>query len=548
MITIKDKNETYHSIDVDNEDDFIKIMDFFTIKIPGAEFMPSVKMGLSSGTQKFITPKGELLYGLKGKLISFCKSENIEVNDLTTVRASELTYKQFLKFVDMLDLPFPPYEHQLKGAFNAITNFRRILLSSTGSGKSLLIYIVMRYMIFKNYKTMLIVPTIDLVNQMFTDFEEYYSAKYNTLEHNYNSCTDDIEKESIKQELENILKRRELTKCLSIEESFARIFGGQDKHTNHICKISTYQSLSISQDRVDPEYFKGVDAVIIDECHKGSANGIQNILKASKYAKFKIGLTGSLSDNILENLKIEGAIGEVKKIISMREMIDLGLASEIVIKPIVLEYSTELRKEIKKMKYTEEDKFIRNYEPRAKFIAKLVNSLKGNTILIYKNIDCAELLLKEIVKGIDKDVDFKIKDYRKQNDLKVYYSQGNTKSTERNNFRKYLEEGDNCKLLGTTTIVATGLNIKNLPYTVFENIGKSSTLTIQGLGRGARLHKDKEKSVVFDIIDDARYYTRTGREYPNYKYKHWLERLDIYYANEYIVYEPVKVKLSTDII
>jgi superfamily II DNA or RNA helicase len=287
----------------------------------------------------------------------------------------------------------------------------------------------------------------------------------------------------------------------------------------------------------------------VSNCHKSSSNGIQNILKCSVNSKFKIGLTGSLSDNILDNLKIEGAIGEVEKIIGMREMIDLGLASEIVIKPIFIEYSSETRKEIKKMNYQEEDKFIRNNVERAKFIARLINSLSpGNSITIYKNIDCAELILKELVALKDPNKEFNIKDYRKQNDLKVYYSQGATKSKERNNFRKYLEDTNGCSLLGTQQIIATGTNIKNLPYSIFENIGKSSTLTIQGLGRGARLHKNKSKSIVFDIVDDARYYTKKGREYPNYKFKHWIERLDIYYSEEYIVDEPIKFKLISDII
>lgn len=549
MITLNDKNESYIQLEIDNQDDFDKVMNFFTIKIPGAEFIPAVKMGLSSGTEKFITPRGELPFGLGDKLIKFCELENIEYQDNRTKLEDEISWESFLRFVDLLDLPFKPYPHQLKGAFNIINKKRVIILSATGSGKSLLIGIVMRYLLFKRRKTMLIVPTIDLVNQMYSDFAEYFDTKFMKVEKQLLECKDAIEKECLKEELESIEKRRELTNYYRMDKSFARIFGGQDKHTNHLIKISTYQSLSISQDRVDPEYFEDVDALLVDECHKASSVSIQQILKYSDNASIRAGLTGSLGDNILDNLKIEGAIGSVEKIISMREMIDLGLATEIIIKPIFIQYSKEVRKDIKSMSYQEEDKFIRTYGPRAKFLAKLMYNIKDkNKMLIYKNIDCAEMILEELVKIKAPNREFKLKDYRKQNDLKIYYSQGGTKSAERNNFRRYLEETNGCDLLGTTTIIATGVNIKNLSVTIFENIGKSSTLTIQGLGRGARLHKNKDKSIVFDIVDDARYYSRTGKEYPNYKFKHWLERLDIYYANEYIVEEPVKVTLISDIL
>ena len=286
----------------------------------------------------------------------------------------------------------------------------------------------------------------------------------------------------------------------------------------------------------------------ISNCHKASADTIQDILNCSTKARWKSGGTGSLGDNIVDNLKIEGAIGEVKKIISMKEMIDLGLATKIVIKPIFLQYDPHVVKDIKTMNYNEEDKFIRNFRPRAKFLARIMNAIDDNIMLIYKNIDAATTILEELIKLKDPDRVFNIKDFRKQNDLKVYYSQGKTKSTERNKFRQYLEESKGCKLLGTQSIIATGLNIKNLPFTIFESIGKSSTLTIQGLGRGARLHKDKKQSTVFDIVDDARYYSKRGKEYPNYKYKHWQERLDIYYSQEYFVDEPIYIHLSEDII
>lgn len=545
MIKIKDKNTTYVQLEVDREEDFLKIFDFFSIKMPGAEFMPSVKMGFSDGKTKFITPKGELPFGLKNKLISFCKNNDIEVLDETSKPEVDITYEDFLRFVNLLDLPFEPYEHQLKGAFLILRDKRKIILSATGSGKSATIYIVLRYLLAKEMKCMLIVPTIDLVNQMFSDFEDYFSRRLTTLEERILKERDEVISISIQQEINEIYTHRALTKCMSIEENFAKIFGGQDKHTNHLIKISTYQSLSIDNDRVDASYFEDIDAVLIDETHKGSGKTIADIVKCSYKAKLKAGLTGSLGVDLIENLTIEGLLGSVTRVITMREMIDLGLATEVIIKPIFLKYPESYIKEIKKMTFQEEDKYIRNLDKRAEFLAKLACSFKDkNVLFIYKNIDAAEAILKNIIKIKDPERNFIIKDFRKQNDLKVYYAQGETKSAERDKFRGYLEEEVGCIMLGTTSIVATGLNIKNLSVLIFESIGKSSTLTIQGIGRSVRLHKDKQHSVIYDIVDDATHFSRTWKAYPNYKMKHWFERLDIYTSEEYIVDEPTHINLK----
>lgn len=547
MITITDKNTSYVQLDVDREDDFLKIFDFFSVKIPSAEFMPSVKMGFSDGKHKFITPKGELPFGLKNKLIAFCKNNEIEVQDKTTKPTIDIEYEDFLRFVSLLDLPFSPYEHQIKGSWIALRDKRKIILSATGSGKSLLIFLILRFMLMKNLKAMLIVPTIDLVNQMYSDFEDYFNRKIDSLEHTLSVEKDAVISEYIKQQIIEIQRHRTLTKCISIEENFAKIFGGQDKHTNHPIKISTYQSLSIDNERVDASYFEGLDCVIVDETHKASGKTIGDIIRCSLNAPYKIGLTGSLGVDLIENLTIEGHLGAVEKVISMREMIDLGLATEVVIKPIYLKYPPEIIKSVKKMTFQEEDKYIRNLNVRAEFLAKLACSFKDkNVLLIYKNIDTAETILEEIVKIKAPGTIFNTKDYRKQNNLKVYYSQGETKSTERDKFRGYLEESTGCIMLGTTSIVATGLNIKNLSILIFESIGKSSTLTIQGIGRSVRLHEDKLKSFIYDIVDDASHYSKTGKCYPNYKMKHWYERFDIYSSEEYIVDEPVNVKLKFD--
>ena len=63
-----------------------------------------------------------------------------------------------------------PREYQIDAVNHALSNHRALLLSPTASGKSLVIYILVRYL---KLKTLILVPTTSLVSQMYNDFREY---------------------------------------------------------------------------------------------------------------------------------------------------------------------------------------------------------------------------------------------------------------------------------------------------------------------------------------------------------------------------------------
>ena len=287
--------------------------------------------------------------------------------------------------------------------------------------------------------------------------------------------------------------------------------------------------------------------ISVSNCHKGSADSIQSILNATVNSSFRIGTTGSLSDSLIDNLLIEGAIGSVEKIITMKELISLNLATKIVIKPIFLNYNKDMIKTVKKGTYQEEDKLIRNYLPRAKFIAKLANSFKDkNSILIYKNTDVGELILKEIHNLRNPDKKFVKASFKKPNDEKVYWMYSGTKGSDRELIRDQIEKEKGALVVGVEKIMSTGINLPSLNNLILENIGKSLTLTMQTLGRVGRLAEGKEEAVVYDIVDDLTYTTRTGTEYPNYKLKHFMSRYETYIKEGHYVEDPIYIKLDDD--
>ena len=68
-----------------------------------------------------------------------------------------------------------------------------------------------------------------------------------------------------------------------------------------------------------------------------------------------------------------------------------------------------------------------------------------------------------------------------------------------------MEKEKNIIVVAISKIFSTGINIKNLHYIVFAAGGKAKIKIVQSIGRGLRLHIDKEELIIFDIADNLRY-------------------------------------------
>jgi superfamily II DNA or RNA helicase len=68
-----------------------------------------------------------------------------------------------------------------------------------------------------------------------------------------------------------------------------------------------------------------------------------------------------------------------------------------------------------------------------------------------------------------------------------------------------MEERDDVVVVAISKIFSTGINIKNLHYIIFAGGGKAKIKIVQSIGRGLRLHKDKDKLIIVDIADNLKY-------------------------------------------
>ncbi len=367
-------------------------------------------------------------------------------------------------------------EYQLDAIKHGIANKRATFLAATSAGKSFIIYSLIR---FWDKPTLLIVPRVGLVTQMKSDFADY-------------------------------------AKDWDVDEYVSQISAGAEKTNLKQVVVSTWQSV-IKFVKEDPEWFDQFEVVIGDECHEAKAASLTAILECMKNCEIRFGFTGTLDGVDVNELTIEGLFGPIKKVIRAHELIDQGYGAEINIKCIQFQYSKETLK-AKKRKYPEEITFINTHKNRLKFIVKLAQSLKGNTLILFRKVEEHGEVLKEMADALNKNDEYDI-----------HFVSGRVKKEEREIIRQKMNERKKYQNMfaseGTTSV---GTNIKNIDYIIFASPSKSKIRVLQSIGRGLRKSETKHKMTLFDLSDDL----SKGKN-KNYTYNHFVERLKMYVSERF---------------
>ena len=317
------------------------LFDFFSFTVPNAKFMPSVKNRYWDGKVRLFSIKTNKIYiGLLPYVDEFCRERGYDIvgiNDILGQKEREPDEG----FIQELGLPFEPRDYQLDAFRSTVQYGRQLLLSPTASGKSLIIYLLARYY---NKKTIIIVPTTSLVEQMAKDFEEY-----------------------------------------GYDKDICKIYSGQPVFSADIT-ISTWQSFS----KAPKEVLQGFDVVVGDEAHLFKANVLKGILEKMKKTAIRIGTTGTLDGSECHRLQLEGMFGPVKKVVSTKELMDEGTIANLSIDCVILRHTKQ-----KKMTYQEEMDYLVSNEARNEFICNLVYSLSGNTLVLFQYVEKHGVLLHE---------------------------------------------------------------------------------------------------------------------------------------------------------
>ena len=178
-LVISKKNEVFLKVEAEpyiNQE----LSDFFTFDVPGAKFMPQYRSKYWDGKIRlYSTATGEIYVGLLDKVVSWAKKSNYTVSFTnskfygTPFEQNETITKEGVKGYMSSITRLSARDYQIEGVYDALKHNRRLLISPTASGKSLMIYALVRYFTEKKQQVLLVVPTTSLVEQMYKDFIDY---------------------------------------------------------------------------------------------------------------------------------------------------------------------------------------------------------------------------------------------------------------------------------------------------------------------------------------------------------------------------------------
>lgn len=467
-----------------------EISEAFTFKVPGAEFMPAYKSRLWDGKIRLVNAVTRAVYaGLYDRVVEFCKSRDYEVINSSDFSQQELSVAETKKFLESLNLPekVKPRDYQVKAFIHAVRNKRCVLLSPTASGKSLIIYMLVRYY---NAKTLIVVPTVSLVHQLAGDFKDY------GFEAGSGGDPDEASSSGIH-----------------------KIFSGQDREAEAQVTITTWQSIY----KQPKEWFSKFEVVIGDECHLFKAKSLATIMTNLTKTQYRFGLTGTLDGTQTHKLVLEGLFGPVHRVVTTSELMEQKHVSDLKIKCIVLNYSDEDRKMVKEFSYQDEMEFLVMNTARNRFIKNLAISLEGNTLILFQFVEKHGKILYDMLKDEDR---------------KVFFVHGGVDGEEREEIRHIVSSESDAIIVASYGTFSTGINIPSISNLVFASPSKSRIRNLQSIGRGLRKADGKDVATLYDLADDLSWKSKR-----NHTLNHFAERVKIY-NEEQFEYKLYNVKLN----
>ena len=461
-----------------------ELSEFFTFEVPGARFMPSVRRRIWDGKIRLFSPgTGKIYLGLLPYVRRFLAEQGHKIQyDSSLIPPQKFDKKITTKFVRSLEKgTFKARDYQIDAIHNILESDRGLILSPTGSGKSFIIYALVRYYLktLNDKKILIIVPTTNLVEQMYGDFADYGWFP---------------------------------------DEHCHKLYAGSDKNTDREVVISTWQSIY----KLDKKYFSQFGAVFVDECHLAKAKSLTGIMTKLHDCQYRIGTTGTLDGSEIHQLVLEGLFAKHKEVTTTAQLVKQKYLSNLNIRCLVLNH---VKTNKRQRTYQEEMDYLSKSPPRNNFICKLALTLEGNTLILAQYIKQLETLTLALT------------DHTK--DRKIFFVYGATEAVERDKIRGIVEEENDAIIVASYGVFSMGINIKRLHNIIFASPYKSQIKVLQSIGRGLRLTKDKTECNLFDIADDLCYNNKS-----NYTLKHFEERILIYSQQEFD-YEIIPVQLKS---
>lgn len=467
-----------------------ELFEHFSFYAPNYKFNPSYRKGWWDGQIRLLNKKTRLIYkGLVSAIKEFAEDREYVVEDNATKSRLQIDTETLEKFITALKVPtkFERREYQYNTILHCINQGNGLILSPTSSGKSFIQYIVGSWFnVVTSKPTLIVVPRINLVKQMFGDFVDYGANP----------------------------------------DKIYTIQAGVDKNIPKTAKyvVTTWQSVY----KLPVEFFNQFGCICGDEAHDYKAKALTDLMNQSVNIDVRFGFTGTLDGSQTNEMVLRGLFGPVKRFITTRQLIDQGDASDLKINIIMMKHTKENRKALKGAEYEEEISYLISNDYRNKAIVNLALALKGNTLVLFNRVEKHGQILYDTIKK-----------YRENTHL-IY---GGVPGDDRERIRRIIEKSTDSITAASYQTFSTGANIKNLHNGIFALAGKGKIRNLQSIGRGLRLGNNadfvKEHFTLYDIADDL----SNGKK-RNHTLKHLLEYRIKQYEEEQFPYQLVEYTLK----
>lgn len=465
-IEISPINELYVKVVCENGIDF-ELVEHFSFKVPGYRFNPKYKAGMWDGTIRlFSRMSGRIYKGLVRRVQEFAADRGYDVVLHPGVLAEQhFSIDDLNALMEDINIPFEMRDYQQDYILHSIREGRALCISPTSSGKSFIVYVLVRFFMKHDLKILLLVDTINLKNQLWSDFEEYGFA---------------------------------------VDDYVHRMDGSKQKYFTKPIVETTWSTAA----RQSPEWLNQFDVIMIDECHRAKAASVKKIFESNTKAQFRLGFTGTLDGTETNQMVLEGLMGPVVQFITIKELQERGYSAKLKIKVIMINYPEDECKAMKNATYAQEIAYIYGHERRNNLIKKLALGMKGNNIVMFHHIQHG----KKLYEAISKDTD-----------MPTYFVAGEVAGEDRERIRKIIQTHENSATCASSGTFSTGVNIPNINNMISGNPSKSQIKVLQTIGRGLRVTKDKDSVTYVDIVDNL-----SWKKKRNYTLRHFGERLAIY--------------------
>lgn len=446
------------------------IRESFSVKNPGARFNRYVRF--MPQRMYAITPAGYCGIGLVGEIVKHLNSLTIPFEINFNKEYTDIVNKKHICLptspTKTLVSEYKLRDYQEQAIQEALNSGNGVIELATGGGKTLiianLVYAALQYIEYTE-KVLIVVPDIGLVEQTYRDFISYNFP----------------------------------------EKLVCKWSGGNEIDPNKRVVIA---NLGIMQSKLaDLTWFNEVGLLIVDECHKLRRGNKINKLIDKVPTLRRFGFTGTLPESNIDIWNICNFIGPVfykKTTTDLRDAAGGEYIANAQALAVHLEYAIkpDYTAVAASQRYLTELDFIHNNQFRYNIIKNIVGKLHNNCLILVDHIAHGDNMFKVLSQLIDKQ---------------VYFIQGSVELEERKKIQQLMETDNNVVCIAISKIFSTGISIKNIHYIIFAAGGKSKIKTLQSIGRGLRVHENKDILTIIDLVDELIYGS-----------KHFLKRQEFY--------------------